>query len=433
MKKIQIALACLLAALLAGCAAKPQGRVIRFRYWGDLKEMAIIHRLIAEFEKANPGVTVKDEMKPAPGQTYTDSLLTEFAAGTAPDVIFLTADIMDSLAHAGVLQDLSPFLQKDKDLKESEFYPSIIRRFTIDGKLLVLPRDIAPFACVYYNKNLFDAAHLPYPKDDWTVEQMRQDAIKLTKRDADGQVTQWGFAEDWPILETWMLDFGGKVVDDYEHPTRIVADSPQALAGLRFRWDLMMKDKVEPTGADSQTINGGTMSMFLDGKLAMFYSGLWKVPTFRDIKNFDWDVAMFPKGPDGTRGFSSGGSGYAMKKGVADPGDCWKLIKFMAGPEAETYMAETGLTQPAIMSLAKSKAFLDGKKPHNKKMLLKAALIATQPPKWYHYDEFMTSVLGPNLDPAWVPGFSGNLADLVKAAVRQGNGRYFPDSKAGQP
>ena len=31
-------------------------------------------------------------------------------------------------------------------------------------------------------------------------------------------------------------------------------------------------------------------------------------------KNFRWDIARFPQGPDGDKGFGTGGSGYAITK-----------------------------------------------------------------------------------------------------------------------
>ena len=58
---------------------------------------------------------------------------------------------------------------------------------------MFLPKDTAPFACVYYNKDLFDAAGLPYPKDDWDWDEFLNVAQQLTQRDAQGKITQWGF------------------------------------------------------------------------------------------------------------------------------------------------------------------------------------------------------------------------------------------------
>jgi ABC-type glycerol-3-phosphate transport system substrate-binding protein len=172
-------------------------------------------------------------------------------------------------------------------------------------------------------------------------------------------------------------------------------------------------------------MNGGTMARFMNQQLAMYYSGIWKTPEFRPIKTFDWDIAMFPKGPTGIRSFESGGSGYGIRKGYEHKDLAWKLVRYLSGPEAQEKMATTGLTQPSIKSIAESKVFLDGQKPANKKFLLKAAEIAVHPPSGAEWLEFNTSVWGPTTDPIWVEGFDGKIADVVKKATALGNQKFF--------
>jgi len=75
----------LIAALLllisaAGAIAQSGDVVLRFRYWGDFKEIAIIQKTIDAFEHDHPGVTVHGERVP-PTDEYVQKLLTEQAAG----------------------------------------------------------------------------------------------------------------------------------------------------------------------------------------------------------------------------------------------------------------------------------------------------------------------------------------------------------------
>src|SRR5207244_537727 len=109
-------------------------------------------------------------------------------------------------------------------------------------------------------------------------------------------------------------------------------------------------------------------ALFLQGKMAMIYSGIWKTPTFRKVKDFDWDITRFPAGPDGNLETPIAGSGYGIASTTKDPQAAWKLVRYLAGIEGQTMVASTGLAQPALKALAKSKAFLDGQKPLNKKM-----------------------------------------------------------------
>jgi multiple sugar transport system substrate-binding protein len=418
--------ALLLAAGLAGCKHAADPNVIRFRYWGDTEEVKIIESLLKDFEAANPGVTVKPERKNA-DSTYADVLLQEFAANTAPDVIFVSTDNVDLLSGSDKLADLNPILAKDPDLKASDYYPAMIQRFSKDGKLLVLPRDIAPIACIYYNKDLFDKAKVAYPKDDWTWDDLREKAMKLTIRDKDGAAQQIGFADDWNLTDAWIVSGGGLHMDDFFKPTKFTFADEPAIDGVLYRWKLQMQDGAMPSSSDNKALNGGAMAMFLNGNLAMFHSGLWKTPSFRKIKDFKWDVAIFPhkKGVKKPL-YWAGGSGYTMRADVVNPDLCWKLIKFMAGKEGQTRIAATGLAQPALKALAEGPVFLDGQDPQNKKMLLVAAENGIASPAWRPWVEFLRSVWGPNTDPMWVKGFAGDPTAILKDTQKQANDKFFP-------
>jgi len=422
--KHALALLLLAGAALAGCRHDQDRNTVRFRFWGDLDEVAIIEGMVHDFEAAHPGVHIISERKPD-ASTYLDILLTEFASHTAPDVIFVDTDRFDLLADGGRLADLGPYLAHDKDLKATDFYDAMTRRFTLDGKLMVLPRDIAPIACVYYNKALFRQAGLPYPKDDWTWDELRRDALALTKRDAGGRADRIGFADDWNLDDAWILAGGGSHVDDYAHPTRLTFAEGAGLEGLLFRWKLMQIDGVMPSSSDNQSLSGGSMALFLNGKLGMFHSGIWKTPGFRKITAFDWDVAPFPRKAGVQPRYWCGGSGYAMRSDVANPDLCWTLIRYMAGPDGQRRIAATGLAQPALKALAASPAFLDGQAPANKKMLLACAEHAQPSPAWKRWQEFGITLFGPMTDPMWIKGYDGDPKALLQQVEQKGNAQYF--------
>lgn len=421
-KALLLAVFC--AAALAGCKKPADPNTIRFRYWGDTEEVKIIEGMLREFEQANPGVKIRPERKNADG-TYADVLLQEFAANTAPDVMFVSTDNVDLLADSGRLADLKPWLAKEPDLKESDYYEAMTSRFTYKGQLLVLPRDIAPISCVYYNKDLFDAAGVPYPKDSWTWEDMRQAAIKLTKRRADGTAVQLGFADDWNLVDAWIVAGGGLHLDSFERPTRFTFAEGGALEGILFRHKLLHKDQVMPSSSDTQALSGGSMALFQNGQLAMFHSGLWKTPTFRNITRFKWDVAPFPVKAGAKAKYWSGGSGYTMRNDVANPELAWKLVKFMAGPEGQRRLAATGLAQPALKKMAEGPEFLDGKDPQNKKMLLHCAANGVASPAWKPWVEFQRTLWGPQTDPLWIKGYKGDAAAELKKLQAQANRQFF--------
>jgi multiple sugar transport system substrate-binding protein len=419
------------AALVGLSACKSDPSVsLRFRYWGDPEEVRILTDLLAEFERAHPGVKIRSERK-SPDDSYSDVLLQEFAAGTAPDVMFLSSDHIGPLARASKLEDLSPYLgAAGSGLAEGEFFPSAIGAFKFDGRLLALPRDIAPVSCVFYNKRLFDEAGLPYPRDDWDWEGLRAAALKLTQRDKDGRVSRWGFADDWNLVDAWILAGGGAPLDDDAAPKRFSFAEPAALAGIQFRHRLLHQDQVMPFSSDSQALNGGAMALFQNEQLAMFHSGLWKTPSLRSITRFEWDLAPFPLRRGAKGRYLTGASGYAMRRGVKDPALAWELIRHMGGPDGQARLAATGLAQPALRSLSKSPVFLDGKDPKNKAVMLACADRGRFSPSWERWKEFQRAFWGPRTDALWVKGSPVDPAELVPKVQAEAQAAFFG---AGQP
>lgn len=371
-KKFRIfAVIALVFGLGAGCTGSKSGTTLKCMGWGDVEESKILQAAIAEFKKAHPDVDV--ELLRVPYNDYITKVLTQFSGGNAPDVMAVNAEQMVAFSTRGILVDLNPYVQKDTSLSLKDFYPEALDHYTVDGQLEALPRDIAPVAVMYYNKKKFDDAGLPYPKDGWTYKDFLDTAIKLTKKDSAGKTIQYGFTDDWYIWDAWVYDFGGTWVDDEKKPTRCTLDSPQAIAGVQFMADLILKYLVMPSPANVTAMGGmGNSDLFTNGTVAMFYSGIWKVPTFRQIKDFGWDVVELPKGPGNHRAFPMSAAGYGIVKSCKNPELAYELVKCLSGPTGQTLMASTGLTQPALKTLADSSVFLDGQDPKSKGFMVKA-------------------------------------------------------------
>jgi len=407
------------------CNSK-KGIVIHVAGWGDKEEIKIQQVLVDEFQKLHPGVKV--EFVRIPFNDYVTKISTQFASGMAPDVMAINAEQLPAFSDRNIFLDLYPFAEKDANLNLKDFYPEAIDRYTVDGKLLGIPRDIAPINVIYFNKKAFNEAGLKFPTDKWTEAEFIKDAEALVKRDAGGKVTRWGFVDDWPIWEAWVLNHGGRLVDNVKHPTKCLLDSPEAIAGIQARADLMHKYHVMPSPSSMTAMGGmGTSDMFLNGTAAMFFGGIWKVPSLRAITTFDWDVAPFPRGPQGKAGFSMSAAGYGIVKTSKYPDLDYELVKFLAGESGQRAMARTGLAQPAMRTVAASSDFLDGQVPASKKFLLDCIKDGVYRPFDIHAEEWLYSVVGPKLDRVWSGATTAEQA--MKQAVDEVNKKYYPAKK----
>ncbi len=405
-----------LTILVTGCGGKADSNKaalanpveIKVAFWGAPDEVNIIANTISEWQKEHPDILIRLEHTPYRG--YVDKLLTRIAGRSAPDIICTEVDLFVTFQSKGILLDLTPFVLGDPEFNLKEFYPEIIDRFTVDGKLYAVPRDTAPFACVYYNKKLFDEANVPYPTDDWDVFDLLDKAKSLTKVGKDGRVTQYGFyAWAWP---NFVYAFGGSLVDKVKNPTKCMLGSKESLEGLQFYSDLINKYHVHPTSIAMTNLAMGVQGMFMTGRLAMFSSGIWETPGLRKINNFDWDVAMFPKGPEGLRAFGTGGSGYCILKDTKHPKEAFEVIKAFAGRKGQAKLADTGLAQPAIKDIAQSEHWaLNDRPPKNKSMLDEAMKYVIYEPFHPAWREAKELYINPELDLV----FSGRKS--VKDAV----------------
>ena len=379
------------ALFISGCGVlNSKTTTIKVSYWGDNKEMEIIKSIVEPWAKTRKDIKVVLEHIPA-GQ-YMTKLQTEFAGGVGPDVVFCEVNNFVDLYSRDMLIPLDQLITVDTNFNIKEYYPEIISRFTRDKKCYVIPRDIAPFACVFYNKTLFDQAGVAYPKDDWTTEDLVRIGTKLTIK-KDNVTVQYGFY-GW-CWWNWIYTFGGGYVDDFTNPTKLTISSHSSRAGIQFYHDLMWKYGISPTPAADQS----GYQLFMTGRLAMYGSGIWESPAFIDIQSFDWDVVMLPKGPNGKRSFGSGGSGYGISKSCKNPQKAWEVVKCLADAAGQIKMAKTGLAQPAIRNLVLGVNFNEnGKKPLNKRMLDGAVKYINFDPFHPKWTGFNNNVIGMNLD-----------------------------------
>jgi len=367
---------------------------IKVAFWGSPQEIEIITHSIEPWQKANPNIKIRFEHTPYSG--YDSKILTRIAGGAAPDVIATEANYFVTFAKKDVFENLAPFIERDSDFPKDDFFPEILNRFTVNGNIYAIPRDVAPFACVFYNKDLFDQAGIPYPSDDWNWDDLLQKAKALTKKDESGRIVQYGFY-GW-AWQNFIYGNGGALVDDVKNPTITKIDDPLSVEGLQFFSDLINLHHVMPTPVALSNLGMGVDTMFSSGRLAMFLSGIWETPSLRNY-NFNWDVAMFPKNTKGIRRFGTGGSGYGVLKSSKHKKEAWEVVKALAGPAGQIQLGEKGLAQPALRSISGGEHWAAHPGlPKNKSMLNDAVQYIVFDPFHPRWREIEAKIIQPEFD-----------------------------------
>jgi len=346
---------------------KEKAIVIRVSYWGDPTEVAMNTRLARAFEKEHPNIKIK--LEHSPWDRHQSKLLTQIAGGVTPDVILCSGNEFPVFYEKKVLLDLMPFIEKDDEVNLNQFYRRLIEFYTIDGALYILPRSVYPIAGLYYNKSLFDKAGIAYPNYSWDWDDLVNAAKKLTLKE-NGKIVQYGLEADWEHI---VSSNGGGFVDNNRNPTRCTMDDPRVIEALQFTYDLMYKYKVMRPYAEMMSMQVGSKDMFMTNRVAMVLSSTWPIPIYRTIKNFEWDVALFPQGPSGTRKYLLTVSGYSIARTTKHPAESWEVLKWMGGAASQIELAEAGRALPAIIDIAKGPHWAKSLKlPRNKKIFVDA-------------------------------------------------------------
>lgn len=158
---------------------------VEFWYlWGGDEEKALLEATDlynASQDKYFVKGTMCDMQKQAAGM----------AGSSGPDITDIIDLSVSGLASKGALEDLTPYIERDGfDL--SAFNSAAMRLCDYEGSTYGLPLN-AMSNMVYYNKAaLKEAGITELPR---TMEELMDVAIKLTKFDEDGNITQLG----WPL------------------------------------------------------------------------------------------------------------------------------------------------------------------------------------------------------------------------------------------
>ncbi len=369
---------------------------ITWSFWGDDSEVAINSRLAKQFEAENPGVQIK--IIHDSWDKYFDLVRTEWVGDKAPDVMFLD-NIPTWAGREGILEKVQPFVDRDK-LDTNDFYPGLLDLFRYDKALYGLPRD-NDTKVIFVNLDMLQEAGLKVPEGGWTWQDLRQAALKLTRRDNQGNIIRYGFAfEPNTWWRLWVWQNGGELYDNFTPPlppTKLLLNNKPASEAVQFFADLINVDKVTPN-YDQMGSGDQIASMFATGKLAMAFGNHTNIAVYGKTPGLRWDVVPLPAGKK--RVNVLGGAGYTIHKNSKHKDEAWAFVKWLTGPVGQALFADTGLLVPARRTVREDNLFLR-QQPYNTQVFLQETELG------HPYPEFLLShdvdgLMDEALKPVWL-------------------------------
>lgn len=316
---------------------------------GDSGEGLNPHQeIIAAFEKANPDVLV--QLEAVAGSDYYTRLLTQIAAGDAPDIMQIGDDAVPMFVSKGAFLPLDDMIKGPVPLDTSIYLPGTLKPGLYQGKQYFLPKDFSPIA-VYYNKKIFDQYKVAYPKDGWTWDEFLKTAQDLTKdTNNDGKPDVWGvqLAANWTSgFEYWVAAAGGRLISEDGKKYVGFMDSPETIKAVQFYSDLYNKYKVAPPPADFSLWAGGNPE-FETGKAAMRVFGRWPQSGLLKDPNVALGLVTVPVGAKKADVLFWGG--FGIYSGTKNAEAAWRFLKFYTGKEGSQIWVQHGI--PPVKSAA---------------------------------------------------------------------------------
>ncbi|MBY0162722.1 sugar ABC transporter substrate-binding protein [Cytobacillus firmus] len=344
-------------------------------YYSSDSSDAKMKELIEQFEEKHPNITVKTQSAPY-GQFY-QKLDTQIAAGQAPDVWLSDGVYVMKYAQRGAAKDLTDWIAKD--LKADEYYGLDFNK-DADGRYWGVPQGIQ-VGVLFYNKELFDKAGVAYPTDEWTWEDLKASAAKLTV-DASGKtaedsgfdaasVNQFGLTF-FSITEGWfsvMKSYGGGALD--EKAENSIINSPENKQAFEWMVDGMQRGIITDP-VDLKSFQSNT-AVFPSGSAAMRI-GIYARVQAANEAGLNYDVTLLPKGPDGKRVSPVIANSWVINQKSSDEKAeaAWEWIKYWATEDdVQKQWTELGEAVPVKKSVAESEVFLKaGEQPANRQAFL---------------------------------------------------------------
>ena len=278
-----ISIICGLVRPTSGTVVAAGHDIIGLGAGGQPEHQEAQNRVMEEFNATHDDIQL--EIIVADFDVSRDTLSTLIAAGNAPDIIG-PVGIGGSNDYEGTFLDLDPIVEElDYDL--SRWDPALVDFYRDPEEgLTALPFATYP-SFIYFNRDLFDAAGVDYPPqefgapyadgDEWNVEKLREIAMQLTL-DANGNnalsddfdprnIVQFGYAPQW-----WGDDIRSAVTSPFGAGSFWDGESGQAVMpenwaeGIRWIYRAWHEDYFAPNYEYQQS------DMLLNGNCLLYTS-----------------------------------------------------------------------------------------------------------------------------------------------------------------
>lgn len=271
------------------------------------------------------------EVTVVPESEYSSKLNQMVAAKTPSDIMIVWECDIKNFVEAGGIVKLDDYLVNSDAVKTEEMIGAVAALADGLGGVYGLPWSAAA-EIMYYNVDMFNAAGIPLPTNEWTYEDFKAAAAALTRKNPDGTTAVYGCA--LPNLQTWWAGIGAAGDQIYDPATGELVIGEGA---VRF-----IKDCKEMVDAGIMPApSSDTTDFFASGMAAMSAQGSWMTGGYViNGLDFKWDLAPLPKDKLQYNTLHTGF--YTISSTCSNPDLAWKTIEWLMSEPGQKIVMEGG-------------------------------------------------------------------------------------------
>ncbi len=256
--------------------------------------------------------------------------LASFVSGKTPSIAYEYGSSITTLAQRHQTQDLTPLVNGTPGFNWNDFFPAERQAATVNGKVYGIPALVDNLALVY-NKKLFDQAHLPYPTANWTWDDFRAAARKLS--DPAAKKYGWSYTNDGTEDTVWrflalLWQAGGDLLTPDGKMSAF--DSAAGLQAMQLLHDMAVTD----TSVYLDTGDQQYQQLFNSGRIAMLWTGPWDLGTFDQVQ---YGVQVLPGKV--THATISGPDNYMLFGTSGKKKPAWDFLQWLVSPQVHLEFA----------------------------------------------------------------------------------------------
>ncbi|MCL2821080.1 MAG: sugar ABC transporter substrate-binding protein [Oscillospiraceae bacterium] len=362
MKKAKIiAILCaaiMILGLVAACGGSgSSGRVeLVFALWGDPAELETTQEALDVFNDMQDRIRVTAIQ--IAQEEYSERLLTMAAGGNMPDCGMVDERTAIGWTREGLILPIDIYAGQPSKPKDGITFK--------DNGQTVAYSVASEVLGLWFNKDMFDAAGVPYPpatlETAWQWDEFIEVAKQLTF-DANGNtpndpdfdarnIVQYGaYVNCWAWqMEVWALSNGGRW---YSQDGKSIVFDAAAIEGMQNVYDLYLVHNVAPFNA-GQEDNGWWFSIGA-GNVAMGTDGQWSTG-FAGDSDIDYGVAVLPYMKQQAN-ITAGGP-VAVFADTDHPDEAAEFLRWYSDPENNWGPIEAGWWMPNMMNWFTDEALL---------------------------------------------------------------------------